>query len=49
MLAHGFKAEVLTVLGCDCVATTQPGTVRAGRRRIEVVWVLAYPVVTHSH
>ena len=24
----------------DGLATTQPGTVRAGRRRIEVVWVM---------
>jgi hypothetical protein len=40
MLAHGFKAEVLAGLLRKGLATIQPGTVRAGRRRIEVVWVM---------
>ena len=40
LLAHGFKAELLALLVRDGLATTQRGTMRAGRRRIEVVWVM---------
>jgi hypothetical protein len=40
LLAHGLKAELLALLVRDGFATTQPGTVRAGRRQIEVVWVM---------
>jgi hypothetical protein len=39
LLAHGFKTELLALLVRDGLATTQPGTMRAGRRQIEVVWV----------
>jgi hypothetical protein len=38
--AHGLKAELLALLVRDGLATTQPGTMRAGRRQIEVVWVM---------
>jgi hypothetical protein len=40
LLAHGFKTELLALLVHDGLAATQPGTVRAGRRRIEVIWVM---------
>jgi hypothetical protein len=40
MLAHGFKAELLAALLRDGLATTQPGTIRAGRRQVKVVWVM---------
>jgi hypothetical protein len=40
MLAHGFKAERLAALVGEGLATTQPGTVSAGRRQMEVVWVM---------
>ena len=40
MLAHGFKAELLAPLVRDGLATTQPGTIRAGRRQLEVVWIM---------
>jgi hypothetical protein len=40
VLAHGFKAEVLAALVRQGLATKQPGTVRAGRRQMEVVWVM---------
>jgi hypothetical protein len=40
LLAHGFKTELLNVLVRDGLATAQRGTMRAGRRRIEVVWVM---------
>jgi hypothetical protein len=40
LLAHGLKAELLALLVRDGLATTQPGTMRAGRRQIEVVWVM---------
>jgi hypothetical protein len=39
LLAHGFKTELLAALVRDGLATTQRGTMRAGRRRIEVVWM----------
>jgi hypothetical protein len=37
VLAHGFKTELLAVLVRDGLAITQPGTTRAGRRRLEVL------------
>jgi hypothetical protein len=40
MLAHGFKAELLAALARDGLATTQLGTIRAGGRQLEVVWVM---------
>ena len=40
MLAHGFKAELLAALVRQGLAITQPGTIRAGRRQVEVVWVM---------
>jgi len=40
LLAHGHKAKLLALLVRDGLATTQPGTMRAGRRQIEVVWVM---------
>ena len=40
MLAHGFKTELLAVLVRDGLAAAEPGTVRTGRRQIEVVWVM---------
>ena len=40
MLAHGFKAELLAALVRDGLASTQPGTMRAGRRQLEVVWIM---------
>ena len=39
-LAHGFKAELLAALVRDGLATTQPGTMRADRRQVKVVWVM---------
>jgi len=40
LLAHGFKAELLAALVRDGLATTQRGTMRAGRRQIEIIWVM---------
>jgi hypothetical protein len=40
MLAHGFKPDLLAALVRDGLATTQPGTIRAGRRQLDVVWVM---------
>jgi len=40
MLAHGFKAELLAALVRDGLAIKQPGTIRAGRRQLKVVWVM---------
>jgi hypothetical protein len=40
LLAHGFKTELLALLVRDGLAATQPGTMRAGRRQIKVVWVM---------
>jgi hypothetical protein len=40
LLAHGFKTELLALLVRDGLATTQPGTMRAGRRQIKVLWVM---------
>jgi hypothetical protein len=40
MPAHGFKAELLAFLVRNRLATMEPGTVRAGGRKIEVVWVI---------
>jgi hypothetical protein len=40
MLAHGFKAELLAALLREGLATKQPGTIRAGGRRLGVVWVM---------
>ena len=34
------KAELLAALVRQGLATTQPGTIRAGRRQMEVVWVM---------
>jgi hypothetical protein len=39
MMAHGFTNAMLDRLVRDGLATLQPGTVRAGTRRITVVWV----------
>jgi hypothetical protein len=39
MLAHGSTNAMLNKLVGDGLATMQPGTVRAGTRRITVVWV----------
>jgi hypothetical protein len=39
MRAHGFKNEMLDSLVRGGLATIEPGTVRAGTRRITVVWV----------
>ena len=40
LLAHGFRTELLALLVRDGLATTQRGTMCAGRRKIEVVWVM---------
>ena len=40
LLARGFKTELLALLVRDGLATTQPGTMRAGRRQIKVLWVM---------
>jgi hypothetical protein len=40
MLAHGFKAELLTALVREGLGTTQPGTIRTGGRQMEVVWMM---------
>ena len=40
LLAHGFKTELLALLVSDGLAATQPGTMRAGKRQISVVWVM---------
>ena len=39
-LAHGFKTERRALLVRDGLEATQPGTMRAGRRQIKVVWVM---------
>jgi hypothetical protein len=39
MLAHGFANALLDRLVRDELAIIQPGTMRAGTRRITVVWV----------
>jgi hypothetical protein len=39
MMAHGITNATLDRLVRDGLATTQPGTVLAGTRRITVVWV----------
>jgi hypothetical protein len=39
VLAHGFTNALLDRLVRDELAIIQPGTVRAGTRRITVVWV----------
>jgi hypothetical protein len=39
MLAHGFTNAMLDGLERDGLVTLQPGTVRAGTRRITVLWV----------
>jgi hypothetical protein len=39
VLARGFKIDQLAVLVGDGLATAQPGTMRAGGRQINVVWV----------
>jgi hypothetical protein len=39
MLAHGFSNAMLDKLVRDGLATVQPGTMRAGTRRITVVWM----------
>jgi hypothetical protein len=39
MLAHGFTNAMLDGLERDRLVTLQPGTVRAGTRRITVLWV----------
>ena len=38
MLAHGFSAKMLADLTREGLATTEPGTMRAGGRQIEVRW-----------
>jgi len=40
MLAHGFSAKMLADLVRDGLATTEPGTVRASGRQIEVMWMM---------
>jgi hypothetical protein len=40
MLAHGFTNALLDGLARDGLAAIQPGTIRAGTRRIAVVWVV---------
>jgi hypothetical protein len=40
LLAHGFTTKLLALLVRDGLATAQPGTMRAGRRQIKVVWVM---------
>jgi hypothetical protein len=40
MLAHGFTNALLDGLARDGLAAIQPGTIRAGTRRITVVWVV---------
>jgi hypothetical protein len=39
MLANGFTDALLDRLARDGLATIQPGTIRAGTRRITVVWM----------
>jgi hypothetical protein len=39
MLADGFSNAMLDKLVRDGLATSQPGTVRSGTRRITVVWM----------
>jgi hypothetical protein len=39
MMGHGFTNTTLDKLAREGLATIQPGTVRAGSRRITVVWV----------
>jgi hypothetical protein len=40
LLAHGFKDTILNGLVRHGLATAQPGTMRVGRRKIDVVWVM---------
>jgi hypothetical protein len=40
MLAHGFTNALLDRLALDGLVAIQPGTIRAGTRRITVVWVV---------
>jgi hypothetical protein len=40
MLAHGFSSKMLADLIRDGLATTEPGTVRANGRQIEVMWMM---------
>jgi hypothetical protein len=40
MLAHGFSSKMLADLVRDGLATTEPGTVRANGRKIEVMWMM---------
>jgi hypothetical protein len=40
MLAHGFKAELLAARVREGLATTQAGTIRTGRRQMDVVWLM---------
>jgi hypothetical protein len=40
MLAHGFTNALLDGLARDGLTAIQPGTIRAGTRRITVVWVV---------
>jgi hypothetical protein len=40
MLAHGFSAKMLADLVRDGLATTEPGSVRASGRQIEVMWMM---------
>jgi hypothetical protein len=39
MLAHGFTNVLLDQLARDGLATTQPGTMRTGTRRVTIIWV----------
>jgi hypothetical protein len=39
MMAHGVSNAMLDRLVHDGMATLQPGTMRAGARRVTVVWV----------
>jgi hypothetical protein len=38
MLAHGFRRALLNELVSAGLAITEPGTIRAGGRTIEVIW-----------
>lgn len=40
MLAHGFSSKILADLIRDGLATTEPGTMRASGRQIEVMWIM---------
>ena len=39
MLAHGFTGDLIEYLLHEGFATTRPGTTRAGKRQVRVVWV----------